>query len=225
MMALSSRRRAPREAPASEAPVAPAAVNAPAAPAAGAAASKTRKRARVEEAAPAATNAGVAGTDALPSTTIVAAAPSIAAPAPPIAQRSIVAADKQEEQPTSSEAAFASAHRDYISARRPGRRVGASAAFAAAAEPLRCSNDEVEEARAALAALPPKRANAKAQRRAAIEARFPQWREWMRYVWSWEKRERERERRISTSIESAKKKETPISIPCFFSPLNSSSCS
>jgi hypothetical protein len=28
--------------------------------------------------------------------------------------------------------------------------------------------------------LPPKRANAKAQRRAAIEARFPQWREWMR---------------------------------------------
>lgn len=176
-MALSSRRRAPREAPAATA--------APAAPSAAEVASKTRKRARVEEAAaaappppppPPAAAKAEANADAvapLPSTTIVAP------PVPPIAQRIDAAVVKKREE-SPHETAFASTHRDYISARRPGRRIGASAAFAAAAEPLRCSNDEVEEARAALSVLPPKRANAKAQRRAAIESRFPQWREWMR---------------------------------------------
>jgi len=145
-------------------------------------ASKSKKCARVEEAAPVAKAVAV---DA-PSTVVVAPPAPIVlhapppAPPPPVAQRPAVAPVVVNNNIDDNETDFASAHRDYISARRPGRRVGASAAFAAAAEPLRCSHDEVDEARAALSALPPKRANAKAQRRAAIEARFPQWREWMR---------------------------------------------
>ena len=179
-MALSSRRRAPREAPAAASVEAPDA-DAAAADSDAAAASKTRKRARVEEAAKA--NADVVVDAPLaPSTTNVAGAP--VAPAAPAALTVVTKREPPPPPPAlldeSTTVAFTSTHRDYISARRPGRRLGASAAFAVAAEPLRCSNDEVEEAGAALAALPPKRANAKAQRRAAIEARFPQWREWMR---------------------------------------------
>lgn len=174
-MALSSRRRAPREA-------APAGGSDNAADAAAEGASKTRKRARVEEAAAAAPAAKAIIADAvappLPSTSTTIVAPPV--PLPIAQQHRADAAVVKTHQEPPLETAFASTHRDYISARRPGRRIGASAAFAAAAEPLRCSADEVEEARAALSALPPKRANAKAQRRAAIEARFPQWREWMR---------------------------------------------
>lgn len=219
-MALSSRRRAPREA--GEAAIATATAAADASTAAAAATtSKTRKRARVEEAAPAASNAGIAGASALPlpSTTTI-----FAAPPPPIAQRSNAAAKQREHQHPldSSEAAlFDSAHRDYISARRPGRRVGTSATFAAAAEPLRCSNDEVEEARAALSVLPPKRANAKAQRRAAIEARFPQWREWMRCVCGVGGCEREGFRHHGFGG----KKLPSQSLVFFSSSLSSSSCS
>ena len=130
-MALSSRRRAPAGSSDVAAAAAPAAAPAPAA--ATEEASKTRKRARVEEAAAAAPAKAVVVADAA-----VAAPPIVAPPVPPIAAAAAAAAKKQrDDESPHDEAAFVSTHRDYISARRPGRRVGASAAFAAAAEPLR----------------------------------------------------------------------------------------
>ena len=122
------------------------------------------------------------------------AAPAAAPPPPRKRARAApqeVADEPQEEAPAPAPADDAAppvadwrptsrpAARDFVSARVTGRKRDA-VLMRAWADLLRAPPDEVAAAAAALDAGVQPRANDKAARARSLEARFPEWREWMR---------------------------------------------